>query len=82
MIKSKDLYLVLVVVIIAVVVAILLAGTIFKTEKVRTKVEVVEPISSDFQLPDDTYFNDNSLNLTQIIKIGDGNPNPFNDPTP
>lgn len=44
----------------------------------RLKVEVVESISADFPLPNTKYFNENSLNPTQEIKIGeDNNESPF-----
>jgi len=77
MIKSKDLYLVIILVIISAVISLVLANIIFKTEKVKTKVEVVESINSDFPLPDQAYFNKTSINPTQTISIGDGSPDPF-----
>lgn len=81
MLKTKDLSLVAVVIIITTVLALIVANTLFKTSKVATRVEVVEPITDDFPLPDEAYFNKNSLNPTQIITIGDGNPTPFNQST-
>lgn len=77
MIKSKDLYLVIILVIISGVISLIVANIVFKTEKVKTSVEVVESINSDFTLPDQTYFNKTSINPTQTITIGDGNPDPF-----
>ena len=78
MIKSKDLYLVLVIIGITALLSFFISGAIFKPSKVKTVVEVVVPITNDFPAPDTAYFNKNSLNPTQTITIGDGNPNPFN----
>ena len=80
MIKAKSWYLIIVVVIVAGAVSFAIAGVLFKAEKVKTKAEVVETITSDFPAPDPTYFNKNSLNPTQTIIIGDGNPQPFRGP--
>lgn len=45
----------------------------------KLSAPVVEPISADFPLPNEKYFNNGSLNPTQEIKIGeDNNQNPFN----
>ncbi|MCA9349373.1 hypothetical protein KC878_04530 [Candidatus Saccharibacteria bacterium] len=45
-----------------------------------TNVETVQAITAEFQLPDSRFFNDNSLNPTTTIQIGDSNnPNPFKD---
>lgn len=78
LIKRNDLYVLIVTVILAVVLSSIVSRFIFTIDKSKTKVEVVKPINSDFPLPPDTYFNTNSLNPTQQIKIGDSNPKPFN----
>lgn len=80
MIKSKDLYLLIVVVFIAAGLSFVISGSVFKVEKIKAKVEIVEAITNDFPPPDPKYFNKNSLNPTQTIIIGDGNPNPFKNP--
>lgn len=80
MIKLKDLYLLIIVILIAAGLSFALSGAIFKVDKIKTKVEVVEAIANDFPPPDPKYYNKNSLNPTQTIIIGDGNPNPFNNP--
>lgn len=77
MLKKNDFYLLVVVVIMASVFSILIANLLFKAGSTRTKVEVVKIIDSNFSLPPDTYFNANSLNPTQTIKIGEPNPTPF-----
>lgn len=83
MIKGKDLYLVIVVLIISTTIAIVVSNALFKTQRVKTRVEVVEPITNDFPTPSDAYFNKNSLDLTQIITINPSdNQQPFNNKTP
>ncbi len=79
--KQKDWTLIAVVVVVSGVLSFVLSNFLFGGTKNRQeKVEVVEPISSEFQIPSEKYFNKNSNNPTQIIKIGDGNNNntPFN----
>ncbi len=77
-IKSKDLSVILVSVGIASLLALFLSGAIFKTDNVKTSVEIVEPISSEFPALPETVFNQNSLNPTREITIGEGNqPTPF-----
>ncbi len=77
--KSKDISLIVVVGIVSAVVALLLSGFLFTSGSNRQqKVEIVEPISADFQVPDKRYFNENSFNPTQNITIGNGdNETPF-----
>lgn len=78
--KQKDILLLVVVVFISGVVSVtaskfLLGGS----NKKHEQVEVVEAISSDFKQPDSKYFNKNSIDPTQVIKIGDNTNNqPFN----
>lgn len=71
--KSKDLTLILVVGIISAVFAVLLSKVLIGSDQSRQlKAEVVEPISDQFTPPDRKYFNDNSIDPTQEIRIGDG----------
>lgn len=45
----------------------------------QTTVEVVEPIVAEFTQPDPRFFNEDSVNPTQIIEIRDSSNNrPFN----
>ncbi|HSX27277.1 MAG TPA: hypothetical protein VLG25_00675 [Patescibacteria group bacterium] len=78
--KQKDYALVAVVVVISIVFSAIISKLIFGSAKSRkTKVEVVNKISSQFDLPDKKYFNEASIDPTQIIQIGDNpNPTPFN----
>lgn len=78
--KQKDLTLVLVMAFIGVVVALVLSRWIFATPQNREqKVEVVDVISSEFNLPPSKYFNVQAVNPTQEIRpVPGANPNPFN----
>lgn len=80
--KSKDLSLVVVVGIVSAVIAVFVSGWIFSSAADRQQtVEVVEPISPDFNVPavDSAYFNKDAINPTQSITIGNStNEKPFN----
>jgi hypothetical protein len=48
-------------------------------DKREQKAEIVDVINTDFQAPSSKYFNAQSIDPTQLIKIGDSNnSNPFN----
>lgn len=78
--KRKDISLIIVVCIISGVLSLVLSNILFNSPKHRnSRVEKVEPISADFKTPDSKYFNSNSINPTQLIKIGENtNQTPFN----
>jgi hypothetical protein len=78
--KLKDWGVIGAVVLIAGVISFFVSNLILGGQRSpKLKVEVVEPISSNFPLPNTKYFNENSLNPTQEIKIGEDNNNtPFN----
>jgi hypothetical protein len=78
--KQKDIVLIIVVIFISAVFSIVLSGAIISNPKSRSqKVEVVEKISSEFPSPNAKYFNDKSIDPTQLIRIGDNtNTTPFN----
>jgi hypothetical protein len=78
--KQKDVALIIIIVFVSGVVSFFASNFFFASPKNRQqKVEVVEPITSNFPTPDSQYFNKNSVNPTQLIQIGDStNPNPFN----
>lgn len=71
--KQKDIALVIIVAAVSVVIAIFasrfLIGAMGGQEQ---RAEVVDPISSAFVQPDTKYFNQQSINPTQTIRIGDG----------
>ncbi len=78
--KAKDWGVIGVVVFISGMISFAIASLLFGGKNApRLKVEVVDPISADFPLPNTKYFNEKSLNPTQEIKIGDdSNNSPFN----
>lgn len=78
--KQKDIILIIVVVFISGVFSLILSNILFASPKNRQeKVAEVEPITADFTKPDPKYFNAESIDPTQIIKIGENNNNqPFN----
>jgi hypothetical protein len=78
--KQKDIILIIILVFISGIVSFFVSNALFASPKNREQqVEKVDVITSDFPTPDSKYFNNNSLDPTQTIKIGDSsNPNPFN----
>ncbi len=77
--KRKDLGIIAIVAIVSAFLSILLSGVLLATPEDRQQsVEVVERISTDFERPDSTYFNNKSVNPAQLIQVGqDPNSNPF-----
>jgi hypothetical protein len=78
--KQKDVALIIVIIGGAAIVSFVIFGFIFgKQTSAKVNVEVVEPISASFELPNTKFFNSASLNPTQTITISpDSNQNPFN----
>jgi hypothetical protein len=78
--KQKDIALIIVVVAISAVASFFLSKLLFTSQKERSqKVEVVDVITPEFTMPDSKYFNERSINPTQLIRIGETtNPTPFN----
>lgn len=78
--KQKDILLIAAVVVISGTVSFLISKVLFTVPKNRqTKVEIVQPISASFPQPDPRYFNNNALDPTKNITIGDTqNAQPFN----
>lgn len=75
--KQKDIALVAVMVFISVIVALVLSRILFSTPQNREQTaEVVDVITAEFPEPSSKYFNVDSVNPTQQIQIGGGNPNP------
>lgn len=77
--KQKDIALIIIAVFVSGVFSFVLSGFLFSSPKNRQeKVEVVEPISAEFSQPSTKYFNDKSIDPTQLITIGsDSNNQPF-----
>jgi hypothetical protein len=78
--KQKDLVLIIVIAFISGIVSFIVSTKVFvKPANRQQKVEVVDPISSDFQTPDKRYFNSESIDAAPSAQIGtDNNQNPFN----
>lgn len=78
--KRKDIILIIVVVFISGVFSVILSKYLISSPKNRQEpVEVVEAISAEFIQPSDKYFNKQSIDPTQTIKIdGPNNNKPFN----
>lgn len=77
--KQKDIAIIIAVVFVSGVLSFFISNALFASPKnLQTKVEVVDPITADFPEPDNRYFNNESVNPTQTITIGDGqNQQPF-----
>jgi len=77
--KQKDIALIIVIVAISGIISFLASQWIFARPADRQQeAEVVDVITSDFTLPDSKYFNNQSIDPTQLIEIGNSNnPNPF-----
>lgn len=84
--NKKDLALVGAVVVASSILSIVLSNVAFGAYKKHViKVPIIQKISSDFPSPQTdsqykTFFNNQSINPTQLIKIGDTpNATPFNE---
>ena len=82
--KQKDIALIIIVGAIAALASFFVSRLIFVTPANRhQQVEVVQPISTTFNLPSSKYFNTKAIDPTQTIKIGSSNnPAPFSNATP
>jgi hypothetical protein len=77
--KQKDILLIVVVAIISGAISLIVSNMLFGTpEKRSQEVEVIDPISSQFPMPNKEYFNAQAENPAQSVEIGTStNPNPF-----
>jgi hypothetical protein len=77
--KQKDIALIAVIVVFSAIVSLLVSNMFFASPaKRQQQVEVVEPISAEFQQPDSRYFNNTAFDPTKLITIGQSqNPEPF-----
>lgn len=70
--KQKDILIIVAVAITVGILSYVLAQFLFGGEKAyKLKAPTIDPISSEFKLPDEAYFNKQSLNPTKNITIGD-----------
>lgn len=77
--KEKDFALILIIAFVSGIFSFVLSNFLFASPKNRQeKVEIVQPITADFKPPTDKYFNEQSVDPTQLITIGnDANNTPF-----
>lgn len=74
MIRRKDLALIIVVAIFAAVLSIIVSKVFITSGKQRNlKAETAQPISANFQTPDPAVFNNQAIDPTKLIQIGDSN---------
>jgi hypothetical protein len=78
--KKNDLALLLLIVSITLVISFLIVKAVFgEPTQANIKVEKVEPISSQVDVPSKTTFNQTAINPTVVIQIGNpANQQPFN----
>jgi hypothetical protein len=78
--KQKNIALIIVVVFVSGLASLFLSRLLISGDKNRReKVEVVQPITADFNEADKKYYNDKSIDPTRLITIGDSSNNqPFN----
>lgn len=81
--KQKDLLLIIVVAVISLVASLFVSKLVFSSPAMRSQtVDVVAPLSSNFPIPNNRYFNAHSIDPTQLITIGNNNNlTPFNNVT-
>lgn len=76
--KKNNLVVLVLVAGLAAILSLVLSQVLFSGTKHNLTAEVVDPISADFQKPDTNIFNQQAINPTQLIQIGDStNANPF-----
>lgn len=73
MIREKDIAMIILVVSISLMVSYFLGNALINTDQNRSvEVEVVQPISADFDQPSPQVFSSNAINPTELIQIGSG----------
>jgi hypothetical protein len=78
-VKQKDLALIGAVVLVSIIFSVLISKAIFSTKSKQQQGAVVQPISSAFQTPSTSTFNNSMFDPSSLITIGQSNnSNPFN----
>lgn len=78
MMKQKDIVLIAIVIVFAGIASLVISNIFFSPDNKSLSAEVVDPITSEFQEPDEKVFNNKAINPTQLIEIGDSkNTQPF-----
>ena len=78
--KQKDIALIIIIAALSAVISFVVSGKVFVTPNNRQQqVQKTDAINTSFVLPDEKYFNTESINPAQTIQLGsNSNPNPFN----
>lgn len=77
--KQKDIALIIVISVFSAIFSMVISNIVFGSNKKTLTADIVTAITPEFTEPDKKYFNDQSNNPTQIIRIGDNaNQQPFN----
>jgi len=77
--KQKDIALILIIIFMSAIFSLVISNFVFGSNKKTLTADVVTAITPEFNEPDKKYFNDQSIDPTQIIRIGDNaNQQPFN----
>jgi hypothetical protein len=76
--KQKDIALIIAIVFVSAVMSFFISNKFIGSTKHDLKAAKVQPITSDFNEPSNAYFNDKSINVTQLIRIENNtNTTPF-----
>lgn len=77
--KEKDIAIIIIIVFVSGVLSFFISNKFISSPKHDLKAAQVEAITSDFNEPSNKYFNDKSVNPTQLIRIdANSNQSPFN----
>ncbi len=80
--KQKDILLIVAIVVVSAVIGIVFSHLLFHSNKRDQTVEVIAPISSEFQTPSTQYFNSSAFDPTRLIQISQNNNSaPFSNAT-
>ncbi|HTE22439.1 MAG TPA: hypothetical protein VK674_05365 [Candidatus Limnocylindria bacterium] len=76
--KQKDIALIIIIVFVSGVLSFFISNKFISSPKHDLKAAKVEPITADFNEPSNAYFNDKSVNPTQLIRVDNNkNQSPF-----
>lgn len=72
--KKNDILVIAVVAIFSGFISLMAANLLFIPKKTKQlTAQKVDPITADFKKPDNRFFNENAINPTKLIQIGDSN---------
>lgn len=82
--KQKDIATIILIAGFAAVISFAVSSYLFSSgDHSKQQAAVTQPIEASFKTPNTQYFNDKSIDPTQLIKIGgQGNDQPFQDNQP